>query len=109
MNLRQIDIFQPEQKLNNEPQPIVSTSPPAIGNTNVSSRFDLEEQPCYNGHITVDAFNCLCGYKYVYYGILSRSERISFPRASNNYLKYTTLKDVECEVCKKIKYEQLSS
>ena len=31
----------PEQMLNSEPQTIVSTSAPAIGNTNVSSRFEI--------------------------------------------------------------------
>ncbi len=35
MNKSTPENFQPEQKLNEEPQPIVSTSPPAIGNTNV--------------------------------------------------------------------------
>lgn len=35
MILSSIENVQPEPKLGNEPQPIVSTSPPAIGNTNV--------------------------------------------------------------------------
>lgn len=30
-----------EQKLNSESQPIIIPSPPAIGNTNVSSRFEI--------------------------------------------------------------------
>jgi hypothetical protein len=34
--------FQPEPKMNSEPQPIVSTSSPAIGNTNVSGRFVID-------------------------------------------------------------------
>lgn len=43
MNLKQIDIFQPEPLLNSEPQPNVSTSAPAIGNTNVSGRAGKKE------------------------------------------------------------------
>jgi hypothetical protein len=86
-----------------------STSASVVSKPNVSSRFDLEEQACYNGHITIDAFKCLCGYEYVYYGILSRAERLNYPRASNTYLKYTPLKDVKCEACKKMKYEELRS
>lgn len=35
MNHSSLELPQPEPKLNSEPQPIVSTSPPAIGNTNV--------------------------------------------------------------------------
>lgn len=37
-----------------------------------TSCFDYEKMACYNGHITIDAFNSVCGYEYVYYGILSR-------------------------------------
>jgi hypothetical protein len=48
------------------------------------SDFDFKEMACYNGHITIDAFNCVCRYEYVYYGILSRSERLSYPRASES-------------------------
>lgn len=36
MNHSSIENVKPEPQLNNEPQPMVSTSPPAIGNTNVS-------------------------------------------------------------------------
>jgi hypothetical protein len=46
---------------------------------------------------------------YVYYGIFSRQERMTFPRASNNYLKYKPLKDVECKECKAIRYAQLEA
>lgn len=70
---------------------------------------DYNEMPTYDGHITIDAFNCLCGYKYVYYGILSNSERLVFPRARNNYLKFIPLKDVKCEKCKELKYKELES
>lgn len=70
--------------------------------------FDLEEMATYEGHITVDAFNCLCGHKYVYYGVLNRRERINFPRAKNNYLKFIPLKDVGCSKCKQIKYSELN-
>lgn len=71
--------------------------------------FDYNEMATYEGHITVDAFNCLCGYEYVYYGILSRSDRLMWPRAQNNYLKYIPLKEVECEKCKQLKYEELKN
>lgn len=37
MHKSSLDNVKPEQKPNSEPQPIVSTSPPAIGNTNVGS------------------------------------------------------------------------
>jgi hypothetical protein len=72
-------------------------------------KYDYEQQPCYEGHITTDAFTCLCGYEYVYYGILSKTERLSYPRAKNTYLKYTKLKDVECEKCKELKYKELNA
>lgn len=43
MNHSQIENVKPEQRPNNEPKPITSTSPPAIGNTNVaSSAFQSE-------------------------------------------------------------------
>lgn len=71
--------------------------------------FDYKEMPTYEGHITIDSFNCLCGYEYVYYGILNRRERLMFPRAKNNYLKFIPLKDVECEKCKELKYKELSA
>ena len=71
--------------------------------------FDYKEMATYNGHITIDAHNCLCGYEYVYYGILNRSERLSFPRATNNYLKFIPLKDVTCVECKKLKYKELNA
>lgn len=74
----------------------------------VSACFDYERVSTYEGHITVDAFNCVCGFKYVYYGILNKTERINFPRAKNTYLKHEFLKDVKCEKCKKLKYEQLA-
>lgn len=70
--------------------------------------FDYEEMATYEGHITIDAFNCLCGHKYVYYGILSKKERLMYPRSKNNYLKFIPLKDVKCEKCKKLKYEELN-
>jgi hypothetical protein len=74
--------------------------------TEEQSKFDFKEMACYDGHITISAFDCVCGYKYTYYGILSRSERISFPRATNNYLRYIPLKDVECQTCKDLMYEK---
>lgn len=69
--------------------------------------FDYYTVATYNGHITIDAFNCVCGYEYVYYGILNKRERLTYPRAKNNYLKFIFLKDVKCEKCKKLKYEEL--
>ena len=71
--------------------------------------FDYEEMATYDGHITIDAFNCLCGYKYTYYGILNRKERLTYPRAANNYLKFIPLKYVPCEKCKQLMYEQLKN
>ena len=71
-------------------------------------KFDLKQMATYEGHITIDAFDCMCGYKYVYYGILNRKERVMFPRAKNTYLKYLPLKDVPCEKCKELKYQALN-
>jgi hypothetical protein len=71
--------------------------------------FDYNEMATYEGHITISAFNCLCGYEYVYYGILNRKERLTYPRAKNNYLKFIPLKDVSCEKCKQLKYEELNA
>ena len=68
------------------------------------SNHDFEDLPCHNGHITIDAHNYLCGGTYVY----------DWPRVDNRvrkrtYLRYTFLKDVKCDECKKLKYEQLKS
>ncbi len=64
---------------------------------------------CHDGHITEDAHNYTCGGSYQYNGIMSRGERLSNPRGKNTYLKYTFLKDVKCEICKKLKYQQLAT
>lgn len=42
--------FQPEQKPNSEPQPIDSTSSPAIGNTNVIGGFFVGERVVWDSH-----------------------------------------------------------
>lgn len=50
MNKSSTENFQPEQKLNEEPQPMDSTSSPAIGNTNVSGSLlsELNLERCAN-------------------------------------------------------------
>lgn len=50
MNLSQIDYVQPEPKPNDEPQPITSTLPPAIGNTNVIGGFVVGERVVWDSH-----------------------------------------------------------
>ena len=64
---------------------------------------------CHDGHITEDAHNYTCGGQYQYNGIMSRGERLSNPRGKNTYLKYTSLKDVKCDRCRELKYQQLVS
>lgn len=53
MNKSTPENFQPEQKPNSEPQPIDSTSSPAIGNTNVSSRAGKKEMAPHENNFHV--------------------------------------------------------
>ncbi len=71
--------------------------------------FDVsfKEMACYNGCITEDAHNLTCGDKYEYNGILSNKEKSMYPRKQSTYLRYLPLIEVECDLCKRIKFDQL--
>lgn len=67
----------------------------------------LEEMACYKGCITEDGHNLTCGDKYEYNGILSKKEREMYPRKQSTTLRYLPLIKVECDLCKRIKFNQL--
>lgn len=67
----------------------------------------MEEMACYNGCITENGNDLTCGDKYEYNGILSQKEKDMFPRKESTTLRYLPLINVECDLCKRIKFEQL--
>jgi hypothetical protein len=69
--------------------------------------ISLNEMACYNGCITEDGHNLTCGDKYEYNGILSKKEREMYPRKQSTTLRYLPLIKVECDSCKRIKFDQL--
>lgn len=66
-----------------------------------------EEQCCFNGHITVDATNLLCGKKYEYINPCTKRDIPGDRRKATTYLRHMPLKDVGCEECRTIRLRQL--
>jgi len=96
MILSKINNVQPEQKLKNELQPITSTSPPAIGNTNVMGSLGIRKLFCCDSRTLIDLLpgNSLIisdppyniGFEYPEYG-----DRMTDEEYTEMFSKYSHL------------------